>query len=117
MPGRCNQKNIAWMQQASVEARTLRAGSGGGKRRNNNTPVSLSVEQTANSAGLKDRLSKIESSGKDSARVTLEGVAFNQMVVWLNTLEQSFGIYAGSVTIERNDKTGFVDARLTLTRP
>jgi len=107
---------VSWMQQAAAEANALRASGVRGGIRNANAPVTLSVEQTIATAGLKSNLAKLESSGKDSARVLLDNAAFNQLIIWLNILETNFGITASSANIERSDKTGFVNARLTLTR-
>lgn len=108
--------NLAWMQQAASEVRSLKASGASTNVRNQNAPVSLSVEQTIGNAGIKDKLSKLESSGQDSARAILDNVSFNQMVLWLNTLESNFGISVSSATIERTESAGIVDARLTLSR-
>lgn len=110
------QSNLVWMQQAAAEARSLKASGARSTVRNSNSPVSLSIEQSIGTAGLKNNLSKLESSGKDSARAVLDNVSFNQMVVWLNTLESVYGISANSATIDRTDKEGYVNARLNMKR-
>ena len=112
-----NQQNIiGWMQQAAVEARGLRASGVRTSNRNRNTPVSLAVEQTIGNSGLKSKLAKLESSGKDSARVRLNQVSFNQMIIWINNLESSYGISTSSLSIDRTDKAGIVNARINLSR-
>jgi general secretion pathway protein M len=110
------QEIISWMRQAAGEVRTLRASGASNKRSNSNAPVTLTLEQTAASSGIKSKLSKLESSGKNSARARLDNVAFNQMMLWINTVEQSYGIIASSVTIENTDKPGIVNARLSFSR-
>lgn len=113
-----SQKEILiWMQQAAVEAKSLH--SSGGRRviRNKNKPTTLVIEQTINNAGLKSSVSKIESSGKNGARVTLRDASFNQILVWLNTLATHNGIQVVSANIERTEKPGRTDARLTFERP
>lgn len=111
-----NTNILAWMKQAAVEVRSLRASGIRATRKNSSSPVSLVLEQTVNTAGLKKNLSKLESSGKNSARVVLDGVAFNQLMLWLNTVEQNFGIKASSVNIEKTDKPGLANARLSFSR-
>ena len=111
-----NGSTIGWMKQAAQEARTLRASGSRTSIRNANAPVSLSIEQTVATSGLKDKLNKLESSGKDSARVKLENAPFNQVIVWLNTLEKNFGIATSSISIERTDSPGLINARLNLSR-
>ena len=111
------QEIMIWMQQAAIEARALRSS---GKRttvRDRNKPTTLVIEQAINNAGLKSSVSKIESSGKSGARVTLKDASFNQILVWLNTLATHNGIQVVSANIERSDKPGRADARLTFERP
>ena len=112
-----SQQNIVvWMQQAAREVKTLRASGVTNKRKKSNAPVTLTLEQTATNAGVKNKLGKLESSGKNSARARLDNVAFNQMMLWINTVEQSFGIIATTVTIESTDIPGIVNARLSFSR-
>ncbi len=110
------QKSLAWMQGAAQEVRALRAAGVSGQRRNTNAPVSLTIEKTAASAGIKSKLGKLESSGKNAARARLDNVDFNQMILWLNTIEQNYGIAASSVNIESAGKPGLVNARISFSR-
>ncbi len=110
------QKSLAWMQGAAQEVRALRAAGVSGQRRDANTPVSLTIEKTAASAGIKSKLGKLESSGKNAARARLDNVDFNQMMLWLNTVEQTYGIAASSVNIESAGKPGLVNARISFSR-
>lgn len=107
---------LVWMQQAQQEVRALKATGVRTNKRNSNTPISLSIEQTAATSGIKSFLTKMESSGKDTARASLDGVSFNQMMLWINTLEHSYGVLASSVNIEGTDKSGLVNARITFSR-
>jgi len=109
------QEVLTWMQNASVEVKSLRS-SGGVTIRDKNKPATLVIEQTIMNAGLKPSVKKIESSGKNGARVTLNDAPFNQIMVWLNTLAKHNGILVVSANIERSDKTGKANARLTLER-
>lgn len=109
---------LAWMQQAAAEVATLgSAGTSQSTIRDTDKPTTLVVEQTINNAGLKPAVGKIESSGNNGARVTLNDVSFNQMLIWLNTMSIHNGIQVTSANIERGSKTGTANARLTLERP
>ena len=113
-----SQKEIMlWMQQAASEVQSLRRAGGGKTIRDRNKPTTLVIEQAINNAGLKPSVKKIESSGSNGARVTLSEASFNQIVVWLNTLSTHNGIQVVSANMERSEKPGRVDARLTFDRP
>lgn len=110
-------ETLAWMQNAASEVQSLRVSGRRNTVRDRNKPTTLVIEQSINNAGLKDAASKIESSGKNGARVTLKEASFNQMLVWLNTLATHNGIHVVSANIERADKPGRANARLTFERP
>lgn len=108
---------LLWMQKAASEVKTLRAAGSSSKTRDRNKPTTLVIEKAVNNAGLKSSLSKIESAGKNGARVTLKDASFNQVLVWLNTLAKHNGIQVVSANIERSDKPGRANVRLTFERP
>ncbi len=110
------QTNLAWMQQAAQQVRSLRASGANAQNRDIDSPVSLTLEKTAASSGIKSRIGKLESTGKDKARVRLDNVDFNQMMLWLNTLQNTYGISADSITIDATDKPGLVNARINFSR-
>lgn len=112
-----SQKNtLSWMQQASKEAQQLKTSGFSENRRNSNQPVTLIVERSASTAGLKNNLVKLESSGKTGAQAKLEAASFDQILIWINALNKNNGIVITSANIERTDKTGAVNARLTFNR-
>lgn len=109
------QSIVSWMQQAAAEIKTLKR-SGAKTATKSNQPVSLIIEQSAKISGLKNNIGKLESSGKQGARVKLDTASFDQMLIWLNTLEKRHGITVTSASIERAEKTGTVNARLSFSR-
>jgi general secretion pathway protein M len=111
-----SQQNIVrWMQDAATEVKALKR-SGAKAVTTSNQPVSLLIEKTAMVSGLKDNFGKLESSGNDGARVTLNTAPFNQILIWLNNLEKQHGISITSANIERAKETGTIDARLSFSR-
>ncbi len=111
------QGTLLWMQQAAQEARILKASGNRHRIKQANQPITLVLEQSIVNAGLKAFVDKIESSGSSGARVKLNNVSFNQMLVWLNTIETHNGITVTSAIIERGKNAGNVDARLSFSRP
>jgi len=111
------QEIMLWMQLAATEVQSLRRSGGGKTIRDRDKPTTLVIEQAINNAGLKPSVKKIESSGNNGARVILNEASFNQIVVWLNTLSTHNGIQVVSANMERSEKPGRVDARLTFERP
>lgn len=107
----------SWMKNAAVEVKTLkRSGNTQGKILKHNSPVTIVAELSAKISGLKKYISKIESSGKNSAQIRIENASFNQMLLWMNSLKTRYGIDVASAKIERTDKEGIINARLTLNR-
>lgn len=107
----------SWMQNAATEVRSLKAsGNKPGKILKKNSPVSIVAEQSAKTSGLKKQISKIESSGKNSAQIKVDNASFNQMLLWISTLKTRYGINVSSAKIERTDKEGIINARLVLNR-
>lgn len=112
------QEIYLWMQDAANQVKTLRASSGGkSKIVKRSSPVSILTEQSARTANMKKYISKIESSGKNTTQVKLDDASFDQMLLWINTLKTRYGILIASAHIERSEKSGLVDARITFNRP
>ena len=101
----------AWMQSASNEVKTLKRS--GTRKAPSKQAITLTLENSANVSGLKKYINKIESSGKNGARVKIDSVSFDQLLVWLNTLEQQHGISITTASIDRADGTGSISARLS----
>ena len=75
-------------------------------------PVTTIVNDAAREHNITVR--RYEPVDDDSVRVALEGASFNDVVKWLYKLENSHGIHATDLTIEREAQAGRVNVRLTL---
>jgi general secretion pathway protein M len=111
-----NQQNLLWMRQAAADVKALKLAGGVTRKPGANQPVMLLVEQTSKNSAMTNNISKLESSGDGGARVTLDAAVFDQMLIWLHTLEQNHGIRVVSGTIERAANPGTVNARLALSK-
>lgn len=107
---------LDWMQTAAIEVRTLQASGAAKRQTNSSQPVTLLVENSAATAGLKPYLSKLESTSEKGARITIDAASFDQLLLWLNTLQSQYGITVSSANLDRNNTPGAVNARMTLNR-
>lgn len=105
------QETYAWMQSASGEVRSLQ--NAGTRPASSTQPIALILENSARISGLKQHINKIESSGRNGANAQIDSASFDQMLVWLNTLEQQHGVTVTTATIERNEQPGTISARLS----
>ena len=103
-----------WMQQSAAEVNRLRStvGGGAGDRRS----LLAVVDQTSKQSQLAPAVKRIEPDGQELVRVSLEQVAFDDLVTWLGNLQRSFGVSVADVSIERQADSGRVNVRLTLKR-
>ena len=109
-------QSLGWMQQAASEISTLKS-SGARAGTVSNQATSVIVERSANNSGIKSKIAKLESSGKQGVKITLNEVSFDQLIVWLDQLETRNGLSITSLSAERTNIAGTIDARLTLARP
>lgn len=109
---------LAWMQQASAEALSLRAAGAGGQTIGiGNQALFSFVDQSAREAGLASALRQVEPTGEQRVRVTLQQANFDQLMNWLVTLKTRHGVEASAVSVRRGENPGLVDAQLILESP
>ncbi len=108
------QATVAWMQESAQAIQRLRSSGGGAVKGLGGSSLLAVTDATARAAGLGPALKRVEPEGGDSVRVWLEGAPFDVFIKWLGTLGNQHGVTASSVSLERNEAAGRVDARLTL---
>ncbi|MBW3566649.1 MAG: type II secretion system protein M [Proteobacteria bacterium] len=74
------------------------------------------ADASARDAGLAQALRRIQQDGEDAVRVRLESASFDSVIVWLENLEERYGIVPSEMTVERIDAPGMINASLTLSR-
>jgi general secretion pathway protein M len=108
-------QELAWMRQAAVEIKSLEATTSSSRpRREGQQSLLTLVDQSARTAGLGTALKRIEPQGEDKLRVQFEQVGFDQLIHWLGSLEQAYGVTLVNATVDRQTESGRVDARLVL---
>ncbi len=72
------------------------------------------ADESAREAGLAQVLDGVEPSGQAGARVRFDNIAFDDLVRWLGTLRERYGVTATTVSVRRTEDPGRVDAQLLL---
>ncbi len=106
-----------WMTQSAAEVKRLSRGAAGAVRPRDGRSLLAVVDQTAKRSGLGVGLKRLEPDGQVAVKVWLEQVSFDDMMRWLARLEQKNGLAVATITIDRQDVAGRVDARMTLEMP
>lgn len=103
---------LAWMQQAAVEARSLRGTQGTGS--DGRSLLALS-DESAKAHKLGAAVKRVQPEGQHTVRVWLEDAAFADLLRWLDTLASRHGVNISGLTVERMPTTpGRVNARVVL---
>lgn len=104
---------LSWVQANQQVARSLATDI---KRDSSTVVDSQALVSTISSNAQKHKISlkRFEPSGDRKVRVWLEKVPFNNVVVWLRDLNASYQIDVSQVSIDRDEKGGLVNVRLTL---
>ncbi|MEO2175027.1 MAG: type II secretion system protein M [bacterium] len=69
------------------------------------------VSSSAQQSGIKP--SRLQPEGNNGVSVTFSEVSFNDLIEWLESL-QSQGFVVGRISIDRQEQSGKVNARITL---
>ncbi len=95
------------IQQGAQEIKALRGASNGSGRGVN---LSKMVDQSA--AKFNIRVSRFQPSGNNEAQVWLEKVDFNQLIAWLDQMENGYGVAVSNVSMNSANNPGTVNARV-----
>ena len=103
---------LAWMRPVAAQLQSLRA----------QQPASLPagqsllalVDKSASDAGFGTSLKQVQAAPDGSIKVQLQAVGFDNLVRWLGSLRQQYGINVNEITAQRGAGPGSVDATLTL---
>ncbi len=113
------EKNVAkqapllqWMQQAAEDVKNLKGTKSQLKSKAGQSLLSL-VDSTAKSSRLGNVLKRVKPDGEKKVRVWLESASFDDMVIWMEKLNKSYGIEVLTLAIDRKDTPGRIDARIT----
>lgn len=100
-----------WILEQRESLQQLAAGQTGAGARTGQALLST-VATSARGAGI--TLNRFQPEGNDALAVSLEDVAFGELVVWLELLYRQEGIRVRSATIDAQNAPGRVRARILL---
>lgn len=104
--------DLAWMR---VNAPEIQAGRATVMADSTEAPVVV-VDRVGRESGLGSALRGTQPSG-NGVRVQLEAAPFDALVTWIASLDQRYGLAIESITIDRADRPGVVNANITFAPP
>lgn len=107
------QVELAWMQNAAQEVKQLRA--------NSDTPAKIAsgqsllgvIDRTTKQKQLGGSVKRVQPDGSDKARVWLDEAKFDVVIRWLEELQRRHGVSIETITFEKQDEAGLVNARIS----
>lgn len=106
------QEDLIWMQANALAARQAGARPG---QAGVGQSLLTAVNASARSSGL--NLQRFEPDGEQRVRVTLENAVFTDVMRWVVTLQQQYGLAIDSFSADAQAQPGIVNIRLTVGRP
>jgi general secretion pathway protein M len=105
---------LQYMHTAAQQVAQLRRQQSSTNRRGANQSLLALVDRTVKQAKMARALKRVEPDGSDKVNVRLERAGFDDMVGWLESLQQRYAIAVEDISIDAQDAPGTVNVRLTL---
>ncbi|TVQ38798.1 MAG: type II secretion system protein M [Wenzhouxiangella sp.] len=105
---------LDWLTALTPVAADLRRGSSRAADLGGRSLLGL-ADETARAAGLAGSLSRIEPAGEGQVRIWLDGAEFVSTMGWLQRLSIEYPIEVSQLSIDRGQRSGQVNVRVTLT--
>ncbi|MFT7219804.1 MAG: general secretion pathway protein M [Candidatus Azotimanducaceae bacterium] len=106
-----NLKLLSHLQSTENEARSAANGSTGATQTPGNSLLTA-ASSTAQAIGIKP--SRLQPEGGAAVSVWFDAVPFTKLMLWLERLESTQGVFVRQISIDDRDETGQVSARLVL---
>jgi general secretion pathway protein M len=105
-------QDLAWMSSVAPTLRNLAMTQPGASGES----LVVLIDRTARQSGIASAVTAQTPNGDHGMRVRLENAHFDNVILWLASLQQQFNVGVESATIDRTDKSGIVNASLVLSR-
>lgn len=102
---------LAWMKKADEKIERLQVNSHEKKTRHQKSLLTVAAESLKKNALTPTAIGQ---AANDKITITFNVVSFNQLIQWLVTLWQTYGIEVYQATITAKEETGMVEANLIL---
>ena len=99
-----------WMQVQVTQLKQSSSSSGSTSKRGNRS-ASVVINQAASQTSI--QISRSQPRSNNQYQIWLEDVPFNQLMVWLNSLQSDYGIHVHAINISRAEDNGKVRVNLT----
>ncbi|MEX0899964.1 MAG: type II secretion system protein M [Gammaproteobacteria bacterium] len=103
---------LAWMRDAVVPLR----GNTSAPADSRGQSLFAVVDRSARATVLAGALQRVQPEGQGNVRVWFNDAPFDDLVRWIATLQREHGITVNTLSVERVDTAGLVNARVTLER-
>ncbi len=105
-----------WINTAAAEAQRLRATQNTLSGMQNTAGQSLLsvVDQAAKQDRIGSALKRIEPEGATKVRVWIEQAPFDDVVLWMGNLKNTYGVQVVNISIDRQGTSALVNARITI---
>ena len=108
-------QQLIWMKDTVQKIKSLQSSGSSSTARFADASTTSLVERSAQSMGVKSFIKK-QSSDKKGVKINLEQANFDRVILWLDDMQQKYGIETTGIKIEHKGKSGAVDVRVTLER-
>jgi len=102
---------VAWMEQAALEVQELKANKQEKPQIKGGQSMLAVIDRTAKQRRLS--MKRVEPDGSTRVRVWLERASFDDLLLWIGSVQREYGIRIDSVVVDKEDEPGLVNARLT----
>ena len=110
------QATLEWMQQNLGEIQRLRSQRRAAGTAQTNEALLTLVDRTAKQSQLRQQIERLKPQSDDAVQLWVKQAAFDSLMQWVGSLNQLYGIQIESLSIDRQELPGIVNARLVLQR-
>lgn len=103
---------LTWMRDAVVPLR----GNASAPNDNRGQSLFVVVDRSARATVLAGALQRVQPEGQGNVRAWFNDAPFDDLVRWIATLQREHGVTVNTLSVERADTAGLVNARVTLER-
>lgn len=109
------QELLAWLKQSATVLRASPGQATDNVRDRDKSLLSV-VDKTSKLSKLSSTVKRIQPDGEARVRVWLENSGFDQLIGWLQRMENQYAVLVDDINIDKGAATGQVNARVVLTR-
>jgi general secretion pathway protein M len=109
-------RTLQWMQQQAAEVNRLKQRQNSRNRPGSDEALLTLVDRTAQQNQLRGFIKRLKPDGGSAVQIWVEQAPFDHLIDWLGLLVNQHAILLESVSIERQDKAGIINAKVNLQR-